>query len=56
MSVLVEQLEPRPAHMARVLFESHRRRIFGFCLSQLGNHHEAEDAVQTTFLYAFGCL
>src|SRR5579864_7856632 len=56
MSMLAEQLEPHAAHTARVLFESHRRRIFGFCLSQLGNHHEAEDAVQTTFLYAFGCL
>jgi RNA polymerase sigma-70 factor (ECF subfamily) len=56
MSMLAEQLEPRAADATRQLFESHRRRIFGFCLSQLGNHHDAEDAVQTTFLYAFGCL
>jgi RNA polymerase sigma factor (sigma-70 family) len=56
MSTLAEQLEPRAADATRQLFESHRRRIFGFCLSQLGNHHDAEDAVQTTFLYAFGCL
>jgi RNA polymerase sigma factor (sigma-70 family) len=56
MSMLAERLEPRAAETARGLFEAHRRRIFGFCLSQLGNHHEAEDAVQTTFLYAFSCL
>ena len=56
MSMLAEQLEPRAADTTRRLFESHRRRIFGFCVSQLGNHHEAEDAVQTTFLYAFACL
>ena len=56
MSMLAERLEPRAAETARDLFEAHRRRIFGFCFSQLGNHHEAEDAVQTTFLYAFSCL
>ena len=48
--------EPLAADATRQLFETHRQRIFGFCLSQLGNHHDAEDAVQTTFLYAFGCL
>jgi RNA polymerase sigma factor (sigma-70 family) len=56
MSMLAEQLEPRAADATRQLFESHRGRIFAFCVSQLGNHHDAEDAVQTTFLYAFGCL
>ena len=56
MSMLAEQLEPRAADATRQLFESHRRRILAFCVSQLGNHHDAEDAVQTTFLYAFGCL
>jgi RNA polymerase sigma-70 factor (ECF subfamily) len=56
MSMLAEQLEPRAADATRQLFESHRRRIFAFCVGQLGNHHDAEDAVQTTFLYAFGCL
>jgi RNA polymerase sigma-70 factor (ECF subfamily) len=56
MTVLAMQPEPLAAEATRQLFETHRQRIFGFCLSQLGNHHDAEDAVQTTFLYAFGCL
>ena len=56
MSTLETNLEPHAAEATRQLFEANRRRIFGYCLSQLGNHHDAEDAVQTTFLYAFGCL
>jgi RNA polymerase sigma factor (sigma-70 family) len=39
-----------------LLYERHRQRIFAFCLSRLGNRQEADDAVQNTFLYAFGCL
>jgi len=56
MTMPATQSEPLAADATRHLFETHRQRIFGFCLSQLGNHHDAEDAVQTTFLYAFGCL
>jgi RNA polymerase sigma-70 factor (ECF subfamily) len=56
MSALATKLDPRASEATRQLFETHRRRIFGYCVGQLGNHHDAEDAVQTTFLYAFGCL
>jgi RNA polymerase sigma-70 factor (ECF subfamily) len=35
------------------LYERYSRQIYGFCLHQLGNREEAEDAVQTTFLNAF---
>jgi RNA polymerase sigma factor (sigma-70 family) len=56
MTALAAQSEPRAAEATRQLFEKHRQRIFGYCLGQLGNRCDAEDAVQTTFLYAFGCL
>jgi RNA polymerase sigma-70 factor, ECF subfamily len=39
-----------------LLYERYRQRIFVFCLSRLGNRQEADDAVQNTFLYAFGSL
>jgi RNA polymerase sigma factor (sigma-70 family) len=35
------------------LYERYGRQIFAFCLHQLGNREEAEDATQTTFLNAF---
>jgi RNA polymerase sigma factor (sigma-70 family) len=38
------------------LFERHGARIHGYCLRQLGSREEAEDAVQTTFMNAFGAL
>ena len=38
------------------LFERHGDRILGYCLRQLGSREEAEDAVQTTFMNAFGAL
>jgi RNA polymerase sigma-70 factor (ECF subfamily) len=56
MSALAAKPDPRAAEATRQLFEKHRRRIYGYCLGQLGNRCDAEDAVQTTFLYAFGCL
>ena len=34
------------------LYEQHANRVFGFCLKWLRSREEAEDAVQTTFLYA----
>ena len=48
--------DPAAAEATRQLFEKHRQRIFAYCLGQLGNRCDAEDAVQTTFLYAFSCL
>jgi RNA polymerase sigma-70 factor (ECF subfamily) len=56
MTALALQPDPAAAEATRQLFEKHRQRIFGYCLGQLGNRCDAEDAVQTTFLYAFGCL
>ena len=38
------------------LFEQYADRILGYCVRHLGNRAEAEDAVQTTFLYAHRAL
>lgn len=50
-------VEARPAapeaELTRALYERHSRQIFNYCLHQLGNREEAEDATQTTFLNAF---
>ena len=35
------------------LYERHAARVYSFCLHQLGNREEAEDATQSTFLNAF---
>jgi RNA polymerase sigma-70 factor, ECF subfamily len=43
------------ADVAR-LFEEHSEWLLGFCLRQLHSRQEAEDAVQTTFLYAMRAL
>jgi RNA polymerase sigma-70 factor, ECF subfamily len=37
----------------RLLYERYYDRVFGYCLYQLGSCEEAEDAAQTTFLWAF---
>jgi RNA polymerase sigma factor (sigma-70 family) len=37
----------------RLLYEQYHDRVFGYCLYQLGTREEAEDATQTTFLWAF---
>jgi RNA polymerase sigma factor (sigma-70 family) len=39
--------------MTRDLYERYERQIFAYCLHQLGNREEAEDATQTTFMNAF---
>lgn len=50
-------VEARPAapeaDRTHALYERHGRRIFVYCLHQLGSREEAEDATQTTFLNAF---
>lgn len=38
------------------LFEAHSELLFGYCFRRLGSSSDAEDAVQTTFLYAFRAL
>ena len=40
---------------AEALYERYARQILAYCLHQLGNREEAEDADQTTFLNAFRC-
>lgn len=38
---------------AQDLFERHRERVLAYCRRRLRSQEEAEDALQTTFLYAF---
>jgi RNA polymerase sigma factor (sigma-70 family) len=38
------------------LYDRHHRRLRGYCLGQLRDREEANDAVQSTFLYAFAAL
>jgi RNA polymerase sigma-70 factor, ECF subfamily len=51
--VLSPKREGDAAWQAGDLYARFRDRIYGYCLYQLGNAEEAEDALQTTFLYAF---
>jgi RNA polymerase sigma-70 factor (ECF subfamily) len=41
------------ADATRRLYETYARQIHAYCLHQLGNREEAEDATQSTFLNAF---
>jgi RNA polymerase sigma factor (sigma-70 family) len=43
-------------NLAAHLYATHSDRILRYCLGQLRNPGEAEDAVQSTFLYAFRSL
>jgi RNA polymerase sigma factor (sigma-70 family) len=51
------QVTPRraapEADATRDLYERYARQIYSYCLHQLGNREEAEDATQSTFLNAF---
>ena len=51
------QVTPRraapEADATRDLYERYARQIYTYCLHQLGNKEEAEDAMQSTFLNAF---
>jgi RNA polymerase sigma-70 factor (ECF subfamily) len=49
----------RPAHAAEVtryLYEKYGERVFTFCSARLRNREEAQDAVQTTFIYVLRSL
>jgi RNA polymerase sigma factor (sigma-70 family) len=52
-----DQVIPRrgapEADATRDLYERYARQIHAYCVHQLGNREEAEDAVQSTFLNAF---
>ena len=41
------------ARTTHAMYEAYSGQIFGFCMNQLGNREEAEDAVQSTFMNAF---
>lgn len=44
------------ATATRALYERYGQRVFSFCLSRLRDSNEAQDATQTTFLYALRAL
>ena len=58
MTSLVLQPEPPQGGTGQAarLFEEYSEQIFGYCLRQLRSRSEAEDAVQTTFLYVLRAL
>ena len=51
--VHAEEVAAPAADSAGLLYERYYDRIYGYCLYQLGSREEAEDAAQTTFLWAF---
>ena len=57
MSAVAAPQHAAPAECeAARLFEAHSELVFGYCFRRLGSASDAEDAVQTTFLYAFRAL
>jgi RNA polymerase sigma-70 factor (ECF subfamily) len=44
------------AERTRELYENYGQRVFTFCNSRLRNREEAQDATQTTFIYAMRAL
>ena len=52
----VAKLTPRPGDTTASLYSQHHQRIHAYCLGQLRDRTEADDAVQSTFLYAFALL
>jgi RNA polymerase sigma-70 factor (ECF subfamily) len=45
-----------PAELTRYLYEKYGQRVFTFCYSRLRNREEAQDAVQSTFVYVMRAL
>ncbi len=57
MAVAGRRADTRDARVSAAdLYARHAAHLFRFCLGQLRNRAEAEDAVQTTFLQAFRAL
>ncbi|HVC87639.1 MAG TPA: RNA polymerase sigma factor [Gaiellaceae bacterium] len=50
---MIPRRAAREADATRDLYERYARQIYSYCLHQLGNREEAEDATQSTFLNAF---
>ena len=46
----------QPAELTRYLYEKHGGRLFTFCFARLRDREEAQDAVQTTFVYVLRSL
>lgn len=46
----------QPAELTRYLYEKHGGRVFTFCFARLRDREEAQDAVQTTFIYVLRSL
>jgi RNA polymerase sigma factor (sigma-70 family) len=53
---LVDQLRRGNEVAFEVIYDRHHRRILSFCRHMLGSREEAEDAVQQTFISAYGEL
>lgn len=49
-------VEPASPDSFEELYDEYARKIYSFSLSMLRNREDAEDAVQTTFMNAFGSL
>ena len=56
VSAYEPSMRARPDDAAASLYRLHRARIYSYCLGQLRDRQEADDAVQSTFLYAFASL
>ena len=55
-SLALDDRLPSPHEYASTLYEAHSDWLLRYCLHQLGDHADAEDAVQIVFLYAFRAL
>lgn len=55
-AALVERPAAHEAAASCALYESHSRRIYSYCLHQLGSREDAEDATQIVFMNAFRAL
>ena len=56
MTSQTERRAAHPAELTRYLYERHGERLFTFCFGRLRNREEAQDAVQTTFIYVLRSL
>jgi len=52
-SAVTPRAASQGARATHDLYERYSRQIYNYCLHQLGNREEAEDATQSTFLNAF---
>ena len=55
----MEQTEPEVESKAEVdrgfeqLYRDHLRDVYSYCFYRVGNHHDAEDLTEQTFLQAY---